>query len=176
MTLRVDRVSAHEHSVETREVNIAIPTARDGAEVWRLIRSATELDLNSSYAYLLLCDRFGESSRILRVGSTLVGALLGFRVPKAPDTLFVWQVAVRRQHRGRGIGRTLLDHAAPRSVAHTPRFIEAHVSATNHASRALFQAFARSRNAVVSVSDSYRVDDFPDAHPAEQLLRIGPLP
>jgi L-2,4-diaminobutyric acid acetyltransferase len=165
------------HRLET--THFYSPTEQDGAAVWRLIRDCGGLDLNSSYAYLLLCDRFRETCTVARSSSLadeeLAGAALGFRVPRQPDTLFVWQVAVRPEARGAGLGVALLDVLGAAQACHGVRFIEAHVAPQNRASEALFRKFARLRQAPLMFQAGFAADDFPDRHAAERLVRIGPM-
>jgi len=153
-----------------------------GAAVWRLIGACSELDLNSSYAYLLLCDQFRETCAVAQTGgegeppgSDLAGAALCFRKPRSPDTLFVWQIAVRAEARGAGLGLALLDHVTHGEACRDVRFVEAHVAPENHASEALFRKFARLRHAPLVFHDGLSAADFPDAHAGERLVRIGPL-
>jgi L-2,4-diaminobutyric acid acetyltransferase len=156
-------------------LQFAMPTARDGAAVHELVRNAGGLDLNSSYAYLLICDRFGSTSRVARFGGALAGAVLGFRGPDRLDTLFVWQIAVRNDVRGSGLGRILLERLIESDGCRGVRFLEAHVALGNHASEALFRSFARVRRAEVRLDEDFRAEDFPDAHAPERLIRIGPF-
>lgn len=156
-------------------LQFSVPTARDGAGVYRLIRDAGAPDLNSSYAYLLLCDRFSATSQIARFGGEIAGVALGFRVPDRTDTVFVWQIAVRNDVRGSGLGRILLERLVESDGCRGVRFVEAHVAQGNRASEALFRSFARVRRADVELGDGFGTDDFPDPHAPERLIRIGPF-
>jgi diaminobutyrate acetyltransferase len=151
------------------------PNAADGAAVWRLIRDTGTLDLNSSYAYLLLCDRFAGTCQLARAGRELAGAVLGFRVPEQPDTVFVWQIAVRPATRGSGVGRRLLERLVGSPGCRGVRFLEAHVAEGNHGSEALFRAFARRKRAELHLGDGYSESQFPTTHLPERLIRIGPF-
>ena len=155
----------------------------DGADVWRLVTAST-LDHNSPYAYLLWGDHFGSTSRILRdapaagterTEGDLLGFVMGFGVPDRPHVLFVWQVGVAPEARGRGVASGLLDDL----WAHHPhmRGLEATVTPDNSASDRLFRAFAARHGLEVSTEMAYRPDDFPTgAHEAEIRYRIGPPP
>lgn len=144
----------------------------DGASMWRLARECG-LDLNSSYAYLVLADDFSASCRIAHLGDEPVGYVLGYRPPARPDRLFVWQVAVSERARGRGVaGRMLHDLLDALTDVEA---LEATVEASNAASRALFDAVARSRGGELVWTDGVRAEDFPDDHPGEPRLEITGL-
>lgn len=132
--------------------------------------------MNSSYAYLLLCDSFRDTCVVARgSGSELAGAALCLRRPRQPDALFVWQIAVRSSARGAGLGVALLTQVMNAPACRGVRFVEAHVAPQNRASEALFQKFARLRQAPLVFEEGFAANDFPDAHAAERLVRIGPL-
>src|SRR5699024_6802484 len=103
----------------------------------------------------------------------VVGFVLGYRPPERPSHVFVWQVAVRADQRGRRVAARMLDDL----VDGLPEVdgMEATVTESNTASRRLFAAFARNRGAELSWSDGVRADDFPDGHEAEPRLLISPL-
>jgi len=139
--------------------------------MWRLARDSGALDLNTSYAYLLLARDFACTCRVAVVDGEVVGFLLGYRRPQEPDTLFVWQVAVDPAQRGRQLaGRLLADAAAG------ARYVEASITADNTASQRLFARFAADRGAPLERGELFAADDFPDpGHETEGLVRIGPL-
>ncbi|WP_258369320.1 diaminobutyrate acetyltransferase [Georgenia satyanarayanai] len=147
------------------------PRPAEGADMWRLARDSGALDLNTSYAYLLLARDFARTCRVAVVDGEVVGFLLGYRRPEEPDTLFVWQVAVDPAQRGRRLAARLLA-----DVAAGARFVEASITADNTASQRLFESFAAERGAPLVRSELFAAADFPDAgHETEGLVRIGPL-
>jgi L-2,4-diaminobutyric acid acetyltransferase len=168
------------------EVQIAMPTQRDGAAVWRLIREQRSLDLNAGYAYLLLCSRFATTCRMARLAQgnvpanddppgELAGALIGLLLPEQPDTYFVWQIAVHERFRGQGLARALIDDVLRDYAAAGVRYLEAHVSPDNRASQAMFRRLARSLHASVELRPDFEPAHYPTEHGPEHLLRIGPF-
>lgn len=149
--------------------------------MWRIARDSGELDLNSPYSYVMWCRDFSATSVVardpsVRADGTPVGFVTGFRRPEAPDTYFVWQVAVDEAARGRGLGRRMLDDLGDRMVAAGCRFLEATVTPDNVASERLFRSFALSRGAALERGELFGADHFPGDHEPEMLFRIGPLP
>lgn len=156
-------------------LSIDNPTKADGAALWRITRDSQKLDLNSSYAYLLWCLDFADTSVVARLDGEPVGFVIGYRKQAAPDTAVVWQVAVDEVARGRGLAGALLDHMYGALVDNGVRYLETTITPDNEASIALFTAFAKRWNADLTRSDLFAASDFPDGHEREDLYRIGPL-
>lgn len=147
--------------------------AADGPVLWRMAKESGTLDLNSPYAYAMWADRFHATSVIAERDGEPAGFVLGFRIPGRDHVLFVWQVAVGHDFRGRGLGGRMLDElvAAAGSTA-----VEATVTPSNEASRALFQSLAKRHGCACTESPYYTTAHFPSTdHEAEPLLHIGPL-
>jgi L-2,4-diaminobutyric acid acetyltransferase len=153
------------------------PTAADGAGMWRVARDSGELDLNSSYAYVLLAEHFSETCRVAVVpddeaadGERVVGFVTGYRLPDDVAHLFVWQVAVDEAVRGRGVAGRMLDalvDAAPDVTT-----LKTTVAEENVASRTLFVRWAARRGATIETTPLFTADQFPDSHADEPLLVI----
>lgn len=155
---------------------IRTPTVEDGAAIWRLVRDSQVLDVNSSYAYLLWAEHFGETSVLAEVDGKAVGFVTGFRPPKAQEVIFVWQVAVDGSMRGRGLARKLLRALVELPGCAGVTHMETTVTPSNGPSRALFRSFGRSMDAPVEVLPYFGEELFPDSgHEAEELFRIGPF-
>ncbi|MEV5571589.1 diaminobutyrate acetyltransferase [Spirillospora sp. NPDC052269] len=165
---------------------LAKPTPRDGPDLWRMARESGVLDVNSAYSYTLWCRDFAATSIVARDAAGepahdavhenggARGFVTGFLRPEAPDTLFVWQVAVDPARRGRGLARLMLDGLADRLAPHGARALEATVTPGNAASTALFSSFARDRGAELTRTPLFG-SDLLDGHEPEVLFRIGPL-
>ncbi|MGW5050454.1 diaminobutyrate acetyltransferase [Actinokineospora sp. NPDC004072] len=154
---------------------IGKPTTRDGAAMWRIARDSGTLDLNSSYAYLLWCRDFAETSAVVRADGAAVGFAIGFLRPADPQTLVIWQIAVDAAQRGRGLAGQLLDHLVERLAERGVRYLETTITPDNTASIALFDGLARRRGARREATALFAADAFPDEHDREDLHRIGPL-
>ncbi|WP_166849999.1 diaminobutyrate acetyltransferase [Isoptericola sp. BMS4] len=153
---------------------VRAPRTSDGAAMWRLARDTGSLDLNSSYAYLLLADHFSATCRIAFLGDRPVGFLSAYRLPADPSRLFVWQVAVDEQARGRRVAARMLDAVVDETPGVTS--LATTVTEDNTASRRLFARFAARRDATLRETTGYEAADFPDGHEAEPLLLVEGLP
>jgi diaminobutyrate acetyltransferase len=157
-------------------VIIRPPEVADGGSIWRMAHAAGKLDANTSYMYVLWARDFTTSSRVaLDDDGTPLGFVIGYLRPDAPDTLFVWQVAVDVAARGRRIAAALLDDLLATLVPRGVRWLEATVTADNAASLALFEGTARRHGVPCATSPLFDEAHFPDEHDAEQLLCLGPF-
>lgn len=156
------------------EIILRHPRLGDGAQLWRIARDSRVLDVNTSYAYLLWCRDFEATSMVVECGGQAVGFVIGYVRPDAPDTLFVWQIAVDAEFRGRGLAakllHALLDSVAPAGI----NTLETTISPDNSASQALFSAVARERGAQLRTEELFEAHHFPDSHEAEHLYIISP--
>ncbi|WKG07009.1 diaminobutyrate acetyltransferase [Nocardia sp. PE-7] len=156
------------------ESRLRHPRLGDGAQLWRIARDSQVLDVNSSYAYLLWCRDFSATSLVAEVDGQPVGFVIGYVRPEAPDTLFVWQIAVDAQCRGRGLAAAILHGLLDSVAAAGITTLETTISPGNTASHALFSAVARERGADLRTEDLFEENDFPDSHEAELLYVISP--
>ncbi len=156
------------------------PTAKDGSEIWRIVRESKVLDVNSSYCYLMMGEYFSKNCIVAEETASnsskkLAGFVVGFCPPEKPDTLFVWQVASDNGQRGKGLGKTLLLELLQRQDHDTVHYLEATISPSNTASHALFKAAAKSLGGMHQLSPLFPAEWFPPGHEEEDLCRIGPF-
>ncbi|WP_237173165.1 diaminobutyrate acetyltransferase [Paracandidimonas lactea] len=152
------------------------PRKDDGVAIHQLVSECPPLDLNSRYTYLVLSEHFPATCIVAGEGESLQGYISGYLVPDKSDTLFVWQVAVHPDARGKGLAGQMLRQLLRRPGLRHVRFIETTVGPENRASRALFEGMARSLNTRISESPLFGRSLFgPQGHDDEPLLRIGPF-
>jgi len=158
------------------KVEMGAPRVSDGADIHRLVAACPPLDVNSTYAYLLLCRDFsGTCVRAARGGDT-VGFVSAYRPPQREDTIFVWQVAVDAACRGQGLALRMLRELLERPAVRGCRYLETTVSPSNGASMKVFYRLARELGAPVGQEELFEEADFGDEpHESEKLIRIGPI-
>lgn len=147
----------------------------DAAAIWRALPDIGNLERNSAYAYLLLCSHFAETSLVAEQGGEVAGFVLGYRPPVQPTAMFVWQVGVAPQARGHGLAGRMLDAVLALPGCRDVKYLTATVSPDNAASLALFRGFARRHGVPCEEAPCFPGKLFPEPHPDENLLRIGPL-
>lgn len=165
----------------TRQIVLRKPARRDGAALHDLIAHCPPLDLNSCYAYLLLCDHHAETCVVAEVDGRLVGAVTAYFPPAKPDTLFVWQVAIDPGMQGQGLASRMLDNLVERCFSDEAgrplRMVEATISPSNIASRKLFTSLASRHGIEIAAGLHYAATDFGQGvHEEEWLYRLGPWP
>lgn len=157
------------------EIDIRAPRAGDARRIHALVCADDTLEANSAYCYLLLCTHFARHGVVAERGGELAGFVCAYRPPNDSEAVFVWQVGVAPAGRGQGLGKRLL-HALVRQPANRDaRWLTATVDADNQPSNRLFTAFAREHAAELATETGFPAELFPPGHPAEPLLRIGPL-
>lgn len=156
------------------------PRGSDALAIRELVAETGVLDLNSTYAYLLLSTDFAATSIVAEVAGELQGFITGYRPPPRPDVLFVWQVAVAPGAQRGGLAAAMLDALVQRVRSDgdgRPLTVEATVSPGNARSRAFFGAFARRHGVPLREHPHFTAAqlDPGGAHEDEPLLRIGPI-
>lgn len=155
------------------------PKRRDGADLHDLIARCPPLDLNSRYAYLLLCEHHGATCIVAEAGGELVGAITAYMRPAIsaaqPDTLFIWQVAVAPNMQGQRLGSRMLDQLTARcALTHRFHKIETTISPSNIGSHKLFDSYAKRNNIGIAAKPYFVAGDFGDGkHEEEWLYQLG---
>lgn len=158
-----------------QDIELRPPDVTDGSEIWRIVRDAGTLDLNSVYLYLLLCKDFPQTCVVAEQGGRLVGFVTGYRPPGRDDVIFLWQIGVDAALRGQGLGKRLLTRFLDSEGTAGASYLETTISPSNQASQKLFRGLARDLGTECRVSPCFDADHFPDGHEAEELYRIGPF-
>ncbi|MDF0373027.1 MULTISPECIES: diaminobutyrate acetyltransferase [Streptomyces] len=159
-------------------LSIDTPRVEDGAAIWRIARDSEVLDLNSSYSYLLWCRDFAATSVVARdENGDPIAFVTGYIRPDRPETLVVWQVAVDRAHRGKGLAATLLDALTARVASDQGlTSVETTITPDNTASDRLFTSFAQRHDVPLEHEVLFDGALFPgETHLPEVLYRIGPF-
>ena len=157
-------------------VTLRRPLAADGREIWQLVSDSGVLDLNSSYCYLMMCEFFPATCVVAEEDGRCVGFATCFIDPKREDRLFVWQVGVAAEQRGKGLASRMLLEVLRRPENRQARFVEATIGPSNKASLALFTGLARRYGTEIRQQGGFTPEMFPGAgHEAEDLYIIGPF-
>jgi len=158
------------------EVRLRRPHREDAAEVWELVHSSGQLDLNSPYAYLLLCTDFAGTCILAERAGEVIGFIGAYRPPERSNVLFVWQVVTAKQAQGCGIATKMLDGLLARAGSSRTEYLEATVTPSNRASRTLFRRYARRNDVGHEELEDFEADLFPGgSHEEELRVRIGPF-
>lgn len=153
------------------------PVPEDGPALHDLVAACPPLDPNSRYCNLLQVSHFAATAVVAEdAAGRLRGSVTGYLRPDAPDTWFVWQVAVAAPVRGQGLAARMFDAVLARAECAHVRWLETTVTPDNAASLAAFRRFARRHGArLVERPGFEREPHFAGRHEDEVLLRIGPF-
>jgi len=163
-------------STTLSEISLQVPRSEQGMAVSRLVAACPPLDTNSVYCNLLQCSHFADTSVAAVLDGELVGFVSGYIVPQRPDTLFVWQVAVGEQARGRGLASAMILDILQRDSCRQVRWLETTTTSANGASWKLFRGVASRLDAPLASAEWLERDHhFGGHHDAEFLVRIGPF-
>lgn len=157
-------------------LRLRAPTPEDGPRVHALIAACPPLDGNSLYCNLLQCSHFADTCVLAEQEGLAVGWVSGYRLPREPGTLFVWQVAVAADCRGQGLAGRMIHHLIGRPAAAPCTRIRTTVTADNGASRRMFEQLAASLDAGLATSPLFERERHLDGrHPTEHQIVIGPF-
>ncbi len=152
------------------------PATEDGWGIYELVKSCPPLDVNSAYAYLLLATQFRDSCAVAtNEEGEIVGFVSGYTKHSAPDTYFLWQVAVGDKARGTGLARRLVEAILSRPELASVRHLETTITPDNTASWGLFKRLADRWQAPLNSREYFSTDQLGGEHDPENLVRIGPF-
>ncbi len=152
------------------------PSPGEGNHLHALVGNCPPLDVNSTYAYMILCAHFADTCVVAEKQGRQVGFASAYLKPADPNVLFVWQVAVHPHARGCGVGSRMLLELLARPCCSHLTAIETTIGPDNRASWALFESLAEKLGATTYREMFFREEDFGEpGHEAELLLRIGPF-
>lgn len=148
------------------------PVVADGHRMWEIARDTGVLDLNSTYAYVLWAREFSRSSVVVEVDGTVVGFVTGFIRPEEPDTVFVWQVGVEANQRGKRLAARLINALFELCGPAIVR-LRTTISPDNEASQKLFSSVARDRGMQLRTEAYLAAADLGEGHEPEDLYTIA---
>lgn len=157
-------------------VIIRKPELTDGKSIYNLVFQCPPLEVNSLYSYLLICSHFDDTSAVAEINQELVGYTSGYINPHKSDTIFIWQVAVKKEVRDGGIAQNMLLDILKREDLNKVKYIETTVTPDNQASKSLFSRIATKMDVDIEEAPFFLPNDFGKLkHPEEHLISIGPL-
>ncbi|GGH20801.1 diaminobutyrate acetyltransferase [Cribrihabitans marinus] len=149
------------------------PDAKDGADIWELVRECKPLDENSMYCNLVQCDHFRDTCVLAELNGKTAGWVSAYVIPDDPETVFVWQVAVSEDARGTGLGSLMLRELVSRDECADVTRMQTTITSNNDASWSLFRRFARSQRTKLDVQPYYtQALHFRDRHETENMVTI----
>ena len=148
------------------------PEKNDAKHIYDLVKKSKVLDLNSQYLYLLQSTHFKNSCSVALFENQIIGFVSGYYLPNENDSLFIWQVAVDENHRGKNLALNLIDNIVSRKNI---RYLISTVTPSNISSQIVFEKFAKKYEANIKKNTLFFIEDFIDSHEEEVQFKIGPI-
>ncbi|WP_320034291.1 diaminobutyrate acetyltransferase [Halarcobacter sp.] len=158
-----------------KKIYIRKPKKEFSKKIFQLVKSCSNLDLNSEYLYLLQSTHFKECCSIALCDDKVVGFVSGYKIPNNENALFIWQVAIDENFRGLGLANKLITNTLKRKVNSDVNYIHTTVSPDNKSSIRMFEKLAKKLNTQMKSKKFFKKEDFIDAHEEETLYEIGPI-
>jgi L-2,4-diaminobutyric acid acetyltransferase len=169
-------IAARRSTEQNDDITIRMPSEEDGSKVWQLVKAADTLDENSMYCNLLQCSHFASTCALAERNGKIIGWVSGYIPPDHPERLFVWQVCVREDARGNGLGKRLIRDILERDTCRDISHINTTITDDNDASWSLFHKIAQSLDAGLARSAHFEEEThFDGHHQTEHLVTIGPF-
>lgn len=168
-------IPAHSRTGKGAET-IRWPSSDDGLRIWQLIADTASLDGNSLYCNLLQCSDFASTCAIAEADGAVMGWMSGYVPPDRPDTLFVWQICVVPEARGRGLAVGMIREVLSRDACTRVTQVQATITDGNNASWSAFESLSRALDAPLQRVPHFLKDrHFGGVHDTEFLVSVGPF-
>jgi len=151
------------------------PRAPDAAPIWRLAPQRGGPHHDTGYAYLLLCTHFADTGVVAELDGAVVGFALAYRPPIRPHDTFVSHLGVADGHDKAELAARLLDQLVSRQACRDSQFLCMTCNLRDLPLQTWFRQFARRRSTRCAIEPCFTSTMFPQPHPDEHLLRVGPL-
>jgi L-2,4-diaminobutyric acid acetyltransferase len=161
--------------IETSNPFFREPEKKDSPEIYSLVKNTPPLDLNSEYHYMIQCTYFRKHCIVVELQSRIAGFISAYIDPQRDKVLFIWQVAIHEDFRGKGLASAMILKLLNRECHKKIQFIETTVTPSNGASAALFNSLTQKLETQCITTDLYESDLFVNpGHETEVLYVIGP--
>ncbi|NLO17417.1 MAG: diaminobutyrate acetyltransferase [Arcobacter butzleri] len=157
-----------------QQITLLKPARSDVKGIYKLIQESKPLDLNSEYLYLLQSTYFSDTCIVAKLKDQIIGFVSGFISPKDKNIFFVWQVAVSKEHRGKGIAFLMLKELFNKESLKDIKTIHTTISPSNQQSQRVFEKFAALFEFDKEISIFATKDDFSNSHEDELLYMMKP--
>lgn len=115
------------------------PSKSDGNRITQFIHNHPSLDTNSSYCHFLQSSHFKNTCIIAEKNNEILGFISGYKKPEEPNTLFIWQMAVAPDYRGKGLALIMLSSILTRKEHSHLAALEATITQSNKSSWRVFE-------------------------------------
>lgn len=122
-----------------RTLQIRKADEKEFLSVYNFVSRCKPLENYSEHFYKIMLRYFGNSCFVAEFNNEIVGFVMGFRSQVDNDKFFLWQIGVFSYHRGKEIGKMLLDEFEKVAKDIGCKRIEVTVDPENIPSQKLFE-------------------------------------
>lgn len=122
-----------------RTLQIRKADEKEFLSVYNFVSRCKPLENYSEHFYKIMLRYFGNSCFVAEFNNEIVGFVMGFRSQVDNDKFFLWQIGVFSYHRGKEIGKMLLDEFEKVAKNIGCKRIEVTVDLENTPSQKLFE-------------------------------------
>lgn len=151
------------------ELTLRHPTPHDVRTIIDLVYRASNLDNNSPYFYGMWVKEWWRTSAVALDENGIVGVLLGFVRPTAPQTYFAWQTCIDPDARHDNIGIRLYEFVLDTLADDGINRLEMTVNGENRLVKLMLSRLARHFHSTVESAILFEGESLADGHYTEEL-------
>jgi L-2,4-diaminobutyric acid acetyltransferase len=121
------------------DVTITKVDEEEFLKAYNFVSNCKPLENYSEHFYKIVLRYFGNSCFVAKFNDEIVGMVIGFKSQADKNKFFLWQIGVFSYHRGREIGKRLLDRIEKAAKELDCKIMEVTVDPENIASQKLFE-------------------------------------
>lgn len=140
------------------EITMRTVTGADAALLRCLAARCRPLDVHTPYTYWVVCHFFGDGCFLLEHEGAPVGYIM---TVKTDECLFVWQIGLMEQFRGKGLSQQLIQ-AAAEYAGQRKLDLQVSIAAENAASYASFSSYCREHGLAMEPCGEIALTDLMD--------------
>ncbi len=142
---------------------------QDAALLRTMAQACPPLDVHTPYTYWVIARFFGHLSFLLLLEDRPVGYITALDIPEG---VFVWQIGILPEYRGRALSRKLIG-AVAEQAAGKPVWVT--IDPANTGSRSAFEAYCRAQGLFMQPAGALALQakDLPDFLEREIVYRIS---
>jgi len=118
-------------------------TIEDVDRVRRFVDLCKPLELHTPFTYWTLFNYFSNLCFLMMEGEELIGFISGIRSSLDKDVVYLWQIGISKEQRGKNYASLLIDHFIKAVIGMDCNKIQVSISPENQASYNTFVKYAK---------------------------------
>ncbi|MEN6379478.1 MAG: GNAT family N-acetyltransferase [Methanofastidiosum sp.] len=118
-------------------------TVEDVENVRKFVNACKPLELHTPFTYWTLFNYFSNLCFLMIEGEELIGFISGIRSSLDKDVVYLWQIGISKEQRGKNYALLLIDHFIKAVIDMDCNKIQVSISPENQASYNTFVKYAK---------------------------------